>query len=747
MPSSAEAAELLDASQMVGHEERSVTLSVPDIHCGACIAKIENAVARLEGVARARVNLSTRRLMVNWKDENAPPKILSALERLGYRAHAMDADEHGEADGTRASLVRALAVAGFASGNIMLLSVSVWSGAAAETRDLFHLISGAIALPAIAYSGQVFFASAWRALRHGRANMDVPISIGVLLACAMSVLDTAQGREHAYFDASIMLLFFLLICRTLDHEMREKARGAVRGLSRLVPRTALVLGDDNAWERVSVADIRIGSIIRLASGERAPVDGVVTRGRSTVDRSIVTGESLPHAAAVGTHVQSGVMNISSELLIEATADEAASFLARMKRMMARAEATRPDHTPLSNRVSRFYAPAVHLMAFAGFLGWFLLNGDLHQSITIAIAVLIITCPCALGLAAPIIQVVAARRLFEMGIMVKDGAAIERLADIDTVIFDKTGTLTMGELSVMDPGSRQPGHLAMARMMARQSSHPLARALARTEDRTDHPEPALIPTGPVREYPGDGLEFVSDETTYRLGRFGWACDPIEVGEEDRKTPLTVLSRDGECLAVYRFDDRPRIGAKEVISDLVNDGMEVQVLSGDRPPNVEAVAATLGITGAFADRRPADKVGHIEALGREGRKILFVGDGLNDGPALRAAYVSMAPSSAADVGRNAADFVFLREDLMAVGLAVGIARRAKRMTRQNLVFAVLYNLVALPVALSGFVTPLIAAIAMSASSIVVVLNALRLNFSDGRGWPNRATEVVVPRGGGQ
>lgn len=728
VPSSAEAGELLDASQTAGDQERSVTLSVPDIHCGACIAKIEKAVIGLEGVARARVNLSTKRLTVHWKDENAPPKVISTLGMLGYRAHAMDADEHDGADETRALLIRALAVAGFASGNIMLLSVSVWSGAAAETRDLFHLISGAIALPAIAYSGRVFFTSAWRALRHGHANMDVPISVGVLLACAMSVLDTAQGREHAYFDAAVMLLFFLLIGRTLDHVMREKARGAVRGLSRLVPRTALILGEDDAWERVPVADIPIGSIIRLPAGERAPVDAVVTRGASTLDRSIVTGESLPQTAVVGAQLQSGVLNVSSELLIEATADEANSFLARMKRMMVTAEAARPDHTQLSNRVSRFYAPTVHLAALAGFSGWFLYAGDLHHSITIAIAVLIITCPCALGLAAPIIQVVAARRLFEIGIIVKDGAALERLAEVDTIVFDKTGTLTSGEMSIIDKSSHDPENLALATAMAGHSNHPHARALVQAAAQMNIGKPESTSIGPVRELPGDGLESWSGNDVYRLGRMGWACDPSSIGEAKIKTPQTVLSRNGDCMAIFRFDDCPRTGAEAAIAGLIGMGLEIQILSGDSLDNVLVIAERLGFSEVFADRRPAEKVRHIQALGENGRKVLFVGDGINDGPALRAAHVSMAPSSASDIGRASADFVFLREDLDAVRQALGVARRAVRMTRQNLTFAVLYNLLALPIALAGFVTPLIAAIAMSGSSIVVVLNALLLNLPD-------------------
>jgi Cu2+-exporting ATPase len=715
--------DLLLASRNLGGGLRQTDLSAPGIHCGACMKTIEEALAAMPGVERARVNLSTRRVTIHWRGE-APPPFIETLNAIGYDAHLYDASAETR-DGTLTGLIRALAVAGFAASNIMLLSVSVWSGSDPQTRDLFHWISAMIALPALAYSGRVFFRSALQALRHGRTNMDVPISIGVLLAFALSLYETIHRGPHAYFDAAITLLFFLLVGRTLDHMMRERARVAVKGLARLAARGALVLQPDASCVYLPVQEIEPGMTILLAAGERVPVDARVVRGQSDIDRSLVSGESLPQPAGDGSLLQAGTLNLTGPLTIVATAAAKDSFLAEMMRMMEAAESGRSGYRRVADRAARLYAPVVHLTALLTFVGWMAATGDMHRAITIAIAVLIITCPCALGLAVPMVQVVAARRLFEQGIMLKDGGALERLAEIDTVVFDKTGTLTLGEPRLVAQDADNGEAAALAAAIAVHSRHPYSRALTAA-----HGAGAGIAADfeRVSEYPGSGIEAVSGAATYRLGRAEWALAGAGAPQSMPDTSV-VLSRDGRCLATFDFEDRLRPDAGKAVAALTAAGFSVELLSGDREEPVRALAAALGI--AHVSRMsPSGKTAHIASLIGAGLKPLMVGDGLNDAPALAAAHASMAPASAADVGRNAADLVFLRDSLMAVPQAIRVARNAARLVRENLGLAIAYNVIAVPIAVLGYVTPLIAAIAMSLSSLLVVANALRLTVADSR-----------------
>ncbi len=583
---------------------------------------------------------------------------------------------------------------------------------------MFHWLSALIALPALIYSGRVFFRSAWQSLRHGRTNMDVPISIGILLATGMSLYETFQGGRHAYFDAAISLVFFLLIGRTLDHVMRERARSAVKGLSRLAARGALVRQPDGTRVYMPVNEIAPGMTILLAAGERVPVDGRVTNGRSELDVSLVSGESLPQPVVEGMQLQAGTMNLTGPLTIVATAAARNSFLAEMTRMMEAAEGGRSTYRRIADRAASLYAPVVHLTALLTFIGWMAATGNLHQAVTIAIAVLIITCPCALGLAVPMVQVVAAARLFENGIMVKDGGALERLAEIDTVVFDKTGTLTLGNPQLVNADEVAPDVLALAGAIASHSRHPYSRALAAKGNSQAH-----AAFTDVSELPGTGLEAREGSTIYRLGRREWALSADQALPVSARSEV-VLSRDGVYLAGFHFHDSLRRDAREAIATLKDEGLSVEVLSGDREQPVSELAGALGLDYT-ANVSPREKVARIGTLNAKGRKILMAGDGLNDAPALASAYASIAPATAADIGRNVADLVFLRESLFAVPLAIVVARDAKQLVRQNLALAVGYNAVAVPVAVFGHVTPLIAAVAMSVSSIAVIANALRVS----------------------
>ena len=503
--------EILLASRDLKDGLRQTDLSVPGIHCGACIAAIEGAFRDVPAVEQARVNLSAKRLSVKWRGDTPPP-IIETVSRAGYEAHLFDTEEDA-ADPELSRLVRATAVAGFASMNIMLLSVSVWSGAEPETRQAFHWISAALAFPALLYSGRVFFASAWSALRQGRTNMDVPISVGVILAFALSLYDTMAGGAYAYFDAAVSLLFFLLIGRTLDHMMREKARSAVRGLIKLTPRGATVEREDGSRDYLPANQIETGMLLAVAPGERLLVDGIVQWGRSDIDCALVSGESAAQSVEPGSAVRAGTLNLTGAMKVTATSDASNSSLADMVALMAVADGGRARYRRIADRAARLYSPVVHATAFLTFLGWMVATGDWHRAIGIAIAVLIITCPCALGLAVPIVQTVAARRLFEAGIMVKDGSALERLAEIDMVAFDKTGTLTTGRPRLANASEIDAGALALAGAIAAHSNHPVSRALAAFDDGSQ-PSPAII-----TEHPGLGVEARIDRLFVSAGASG------------------------------------------------------------------------------------------------------------------------------------------------------------------------------------------------------------------------------------
>lgn len=716
------AEEIALASHPLGGGLHQLDLSVPDVHCGACISTIERALTGLSFVSKARVNLTSRRVTCIYAEKigaqaTDPTEIIAAVAGAGYRAH-LYAPLAAESDKMRNQLLLAVGVAGFAAANIMLLSVSVWSGADAATRDMFHWISAMIAAPALIYSGRFFFQSAWNALKHGRTNMDVPISLAVTLSYAVSLWETMYHGEHAWFDATVSLLFFLLIGRTLDHIMREKARAAINGLARIAPRGALLIQPDGSRRYVAVEEISVGDEIAVAAGDRIPVDGVVVRGQSDLDLSIVTGESSPVAVRTGQPVSSGSMNLTGSLSVRATRLARDSLLAEIIGLMEAAEGGRARYRRIADRAAALYSPVVHLLALASFLAWGLIGGDWKQAMLVAVAVLIITCPCALGLAVPVVQVVAAGDLFRRGIMVKDGSALERLAEIDTVAFDKTGTLTIGQPRLVATQMVDAADVARARALAAHSRHPLSQALARTGT-------LAAGLGPVTEIPGGGLEAREEDVVYRLGSATFACGEGEGAANGSPYSEVVLSKNGEVVALFFFDDTLRPGAAEAVAELRGAGFATAILSGDRQSVVDNAARTLGIGHALGGLTPKQKVEECEALNSGGHRVFMVGDGINDAPALAAAHVSMAPASASDIGRQAADLVFFNDRLDAVPVAIAVARRSAALIRQNFALAIGYNLLAVPIALAGLATPLIAAVAMSTSSIIVVSNALRLN----------------------
>jgi len=713
--------------QRAGHAEDDGTvryvLSVPDVHCGACISAIERGLNGLEGIVAARVNLSLRRLTVILDGaERSPDFVLARLDQLGYRALPVDLGDLGNVEQKRQSekLLKALAVAGFAAGNIMLLSVSVWSGATGATRDLFHLISGLIAIPVVAYSGQVFYSSALKALMARRLNMDVPISLAVILALSMSVYESLTGGAEAYFDAAVTLLFFLLIGRYLDQLMRDHARSAVLGLAKMTARGGTVVGADGQLAYLPVDEIEPGMVLRVAPGERIPADGRVVKGTSDLDRSLVTGESAPVAVTMNTDIEAGTLNLTGPIDIAVTRKADESFIAEVMQMMEAAENGRGRYVRIADRAAQIYAPAVHLLALFAFLGWMIVTGgDWHASLYTAISVLIITCPCALGLAVPVVHVIGAARLFGQGILMKDGSALERLAEADFAVFDKTGTLTTGTPRIAASAIGEDDAPA-AKALAMHSIHPASRAIAAFL--TDAPAADIED---IHEVPGYGVEGTLDGRRVRLGRAEWAGQLVDADAAKAIAQSGLaFAREGGEAAGFTLSETLRPGAADAVSALDGQGMGIELLSGDSAAAVKAIAGTVAIDRVRAHATPATKIARIKELQTEGHRVLMVGDGLNDAPALAAGHVSMAPASASDIGRMAADFVFTRDTMMSVPFAREVSIKAGKLVRQNFGLAVIYNCIAVPLAVMGMVTPLIAALAMSGSSIVVVSNSMRL-----------------------
>lgn len=699
--------------------EKRLDLAVQNARCAACIARIEDGVRKLPTIKSVRLNLSTGRLAVTFTGDDAlAVSIIQTLEKLGYPAapYTPDASDDPRAKEEK-RLIRALAVAGFASANVMLLSISVWAGDGEmdiATKTMMHWLSGLIALPAVAYSGWPFFESGWRSLRARAVNMDVPISLAVLLACVLSIYETAMGHGAAYFDAAVMLLFFLLIGRYLDVRLRAKAGQAARDLAALQATLAHRFIADGTVKAVPATDIEPGDKIIVPTGERVPVDGRVVSGQGEVDASLVTGETMPLRVEPGAQAWSGMVNLGDPLTLIATAASQDSLLAEIARLVEAGEQSRSRYVRYADRAARAYVPAVFIMAAATLLGWLAFGGTIHDSVMNAIAVLIITCPCAMALVVPAVQVVATGRLFKDGVLVKSGDALERLATAKSVVFDKTGTLTEGRARLLNADALDPAALEAAAQLARLSRHPLSRAVADAAG-----------DGPVSEdfqdIAGGGLQGEVGGRTVQFGSAAWLGLPDTADDAAQEAWLSI---EGQAPVRFVFADTLRQDAAGAVFDLAARGLEAELLSGDREGPVAEAAKALGITKWRSSLKPRDKIERIDALNADGAAPLMVGDGVNDAPALAAAHVSVSMGSAAEISRSAADLVIQGDKLTSLARAIDVAREAKARVMENFALANIYNIIAVPLAVFGLVTPLVAALCMSASSIVVMLNALRL-----------------------
>lgn len=698
--------------------EQVLELMVSGLNCGACIWLVEQALAAEPDVVRARASLSARRLTLAWRGPAArADHFVRILAALGFRvAPWSPACLRATEDAEGRVLVRSLGVAAFGSMNVMLASVAVWAGGdmGEATRAFLHWLAAIVALPVIAYAGLPLYRSAWQGLRAGRVNMDFAVSLGVLATTAMSLSETLRNGPYTWFDGATALLALLLAGRVFERAARRRARQAVAELLALQGGTVTLLAPDGSARPVPVERVEPGARILVASGERIRLDGIA-EVETLLDTAATTGESVPRPLPARTPLPAGAVNMGSTFAMRVTHAAADGSLAAMARLLERAESARGRFVSLADRGARLYVPIAHAVAALTFLGWWLWIGvSWQEALVPAVAALIITCPCGLAIAVPAVQVVALGALFRRGVLVASPTALERLASADHAVFDKTGTITEGRpLLLRSAPDFDEASLEPAAGMARASRHPLARALVEACPDAK-PEPRVV------EVAGAGLRL----GLARLGSASFCCVPERERGGSAATTLWYRARPDLRAVPFRFADRLRPDAAQAVADLRSLGLSVELLSGDARGPVEPIARAAGIDTWSAGASPADKAARIADLALQGRRTLMVGDGLNDAAALATAHVSASPANATDLAQTASDLVLQTEaGLAALPVAIRIARRAQRLARQNILLSLCYNVVAVPCAVLGLATPLIAALVMASSSLIVIGNALR------------------------
>ncbi|TCO82261.1 Cu2+-exporting ATPase [Plasticicumulans lactativorans] len=707
---------------------REASLILEGIVCAACVWLNERHVGAVPGVLEFRVNYSTHRAHLRWDNARVPlSRILKTIAAIGYVAHPFDPGRQEALQRKeRAQALRRVAIAGLGSMQVMMLAVALYAGdyygIDADIRHFLRWISLVITVPVLMYASTPFFQAAWRDLRRGALGMDVPIAAAVLLATVASAWHTVTGSGEIYFDSATMFVFFLLSGRFLEMAARHRAAQVSEELVRILPSTATRLDPTGAETVVAVAELAPGDRVLVRPGETVPADGQVLEGASSVDESLLTGESLPLAKGFGDALVGGAVNVESPLVMRVERVGAETVLSSIVRLLDRAQSEKPRIAALADRIAGGFVAAL-LVICAG-VAWWWWQHDAARAFPIVLAVLVVTCPCALGLATPAAITAATGRLTRNGLLTTRGHALETLARTTHVVFDKTGTLTHGKLRlvrVVPAGALAEAEcLAIAAALERGSEHPVGRALVEaTDDRRQAHDIANVP--------GQGVSGMLDGQRYRIGKP--QAEGLPAAAQGDDGTWVELAGEAGVLAWFQFADRLRGDAAETVAALRALGLQILLLSGDRPGAVAAVAAEVGIAHAEGGLLPADKLARIGALQREGAVVAMVGDGINDTPVLAAANVSIAMGSGTQLAHAAADMVLLASSLRQLAEGIRVARRTLAIIRQNLAWSLIYNVLALPAAAAGWITPWMSAIGMSLSSVLVVLNALRLR-ADGR-----------------
>ncbi len=704
---------------------KEASLILEGIVCAACVWVSERYVTQLDGVVSFSVNYATHRAQLVWDDSKIKlSDILAAITAIGYHAHPFDPRRQEAIHKKERSLaIRRLGVAGVGAMQVMMLAIAMYLGEYQDMSDsirgLMRWASLVITLPVLLYSGQTFFKSAWRDLKQKRLGMDVPVSIAIFAGFSASVWATISGQGEVYFDSVTMFTFLLLLGRFLELNARHRAGQVADELVKLIPSTAHRRSGDE-FESVPVAELLTGDILLVKPGESIPADGVVMEGVSSVDESLLTGESMPQTRKEGDTLIGGTVNKESPLIMRVERLGADTVLASISRLLERAQQEKPRVAELANKVAAWFVAALLVVATSVFTYWYLHRPE--DAFWITLSVLVVTCPCALSLATPVAMTAVTGALTSLGVLITRGTALETFAKATDIIFDKTGTLTQGRLVLVDVESLREGmSLDEAKQIAAGleafSEHPLAHALREGVDahRCDD----------VEVLTGKGVIGRCGGKLYRLGSASFTGVSEAGGVEDKRIMSGVYLADEEgVVAAFYLQDQLREEALPCIEGLRAMGLETHLLSGDVPAVVEHVADTLGIRHWRASQLPEDKLAYVKALEAEGRVVAMVGDGVNDAPVLAAAHVSVAMGSGAQLAQASADVVLLSENLTHLQIAVEKSRQTLSIIKQNIAWAIGYNLLALPLAAAGFIAPWMAAIGMSLSSLIVVLNALRL-----------------------
>jgi Cu2+-exporting ATPase len=717
-------------------------LFLDGLRCAGCVARVERLLRETAGVRAASVNFTTHRALVRYDPRQLDPDALAArVATLGYRATPFDPDalERPSARSAREALIRVL-VAGFLAGNVMMFSAALYIGSYQgidpDVRAGLRWLALALSVPAATWCAAPFWRGAWAGLRRREITIDVPIALGIAVAWGASLVGTLEGVDHVFIDSAAMIVFLVLLGRTLERSARARASGAVERLVALAPERALRRRPDGGLEEVLARTLAAGDRVVVAPGQAFPADGLLVAGATEIDEALLTGESRPTARRVGERVTGGSRNVLAEVEAEVVAPIAEGTLARLAGLLERAQADRPRVQRIADRVASVFAPTVLALAAATAVGWRLSGAPWLDVAMTASAVLIVACPCALGLATPAAMAAALGRAASLGVLFKSGEAIERTAAARAALLDKTGTVTEARLAVEElataPGWTAERVLALAAAVEGRSTHPLAAAIRAEAERrgiavAELPSRRAVAGRGVVARSEDGAEHAvgSQSLLDELGATLPRALRATAGKwAARGKSLAFVTSGGQGVGALGLADPPRPDAALAVARLRRLGLRVALVSGDHADAVRLAARRAGIEEAWSGVRPEEKVERVRALRAEGTPVLVAGDGINDAAALAAADVGLAMGRGADVAVHAADAVVLAPRLGALADAVELARATLRRVRENLGLAVLYNLVAVPLAAGGWLEPLAAAVAMSLSSLVVTGNATRL-----------------------